>query len=146
MYEGRLTKGRALDVAGGRGENAAILALAGWTVAMVDLSDEAIRLATSRARELKADVSIVQADALRLPFRGPFETIVVTRFLERSIAPGLAALLAPGGTIFCDQPTRGIRDEYCVKPGEFQGLFAGLETVLDTTDGDRAVYIGRRRA
>src|SRR5262245_38823078 len=83
LYQGRLKKGRALDVAGGRGENAAILALAGWQVTCTDLSDEAIALARTRARELKADVRIVQADALRLPFRGPFATIVVTRLLER---------------------------------------------------------------
>ena len=144
LYQGRLTKGRALDVAGGVGENAAILALAGWRVTTVDLSDEAVRRAKARARELRADVSIVHADALRLPFRGPFETIVVARFLERSIAPGLARLLSPGGTIFCEQPLRGIREEYCVKPGEFTRLFAGLEAILETAEGDRAVYIGRR--
>src|SRR5438552_11840583 len=90
LYQGRPKKGRLLDVAGGRGENAAILALAGWQVTTADLSDEAVRLARRRARELKADVHVVQADALRLPFRGPFDTIVVARFIERSIAGELA--------------------------------------------------------
>lgn len=145
MYQGRLAPGRALDVAGGLGENAAILALAGWKVTMVDLADEAVRRARSRARELKADVRIVQGNALRLPFRGPFETIVVTKFLERSIAPELVRLLAPGGTIFCEQPMTGIREEFCVKAGEFPTLFAALETVLDATEGACAIYIGRKR-
>lgn len=145
LYQGRLKKGRALDVAGGRGENAAILALAGWEVTLADLSDEAVVLARARARELKADVQIVQADALRLPFRGPFDTIVATRFLERSIAGELAGLLAPGGTIFCEQPMEGIAEAYCVKPGELAGLFAPLEVVLDTVDGDRSVFIGRKK-
>src|SRR5262252_7813338 len=104
MYQGRLTKGRALDLAGGQGENAAILALAGWTVTLADLSDAAVARAAARARALKATVHVVQADALRLPFRGPFDTIVVTKFLERSIAPELVRLLAPGGTLFCEQP------------------------------------------
>ncbi len=144
MYQGRLTPGRALDVAGGLGENASILALAGWKVTMLDLSDEAVRRATARARELRADVRIVQADALRIPFRGPFDTIVVTRFLERSIASELVRLLAPGGTILCEQPTRGINEAYCARPGEFPRLFGGLETVIDAVDGDRAVYIGRK--
>jgi tellurite methyltransferase len=144
LYQGRLTKGRALDVAGGRGENAAILALAGWRVTLADLSDEAVILARVRALELKADVHIVQADALRLPFRGPFQTIVVTRFLERSIAGELARLLAPGGTIFCEQPMVGISEAYCVKAGELAVLFNTLEAVLDTTEGDRAVFIGRK--
>src|SRR5262245_50089508 len=141
-YQGRLTPGRALDVAGGAGENAAILALAGWRVTLVDLSDEAVQRAKARARGLRADVAIVQADALRLPFRGPFDTIVVAFFLERSIAPDLARLLSPGGTIFCEQPTHGIRAEYCAGRGEFPRLFRGLETLVDETEGDRAIYIG----
>src|SRR5437868_141565 len=145
LYQGRLAKGRLLDVAGGRGENAAILALAGWRVATLDLSDEAVRLARSRARELKTEVLIVQADALRLPFRGPFNTIVVTRFIERSIAGELAGLLAPGGTIFCEQSVTGIAEAYCVKPGELAALYPALEVVLDTVDGDRSVFIGRKK-
>jgi tellurite methyltransferase len=146
LYQGRLKRGRALDLAGGRGENAAILALAGWDVTLADLSDEAIRLARARARELKADVHLVQADALRLPLRGPFDTIVVARFIERSIAGELTRLLAPGGTIFCEQPMEGIAENYCVKPGELAGLFGSLEVVLDAVDGDRSVFIGRKRA
>ncbi|MBI3854134.1 MAG: class I SAM-dependent methyltransferase [Planctomycetes bacterium] len=146
MYQGRLTKGRALDLAGGRGENAAILALAGWTVTLADLSDEAIARARTRARELKAAVRFVQADALRLPFQGPFDTVVASRFLERSIAGELVRLLAPGGTLFCEQPMSGIREDWCVKPGEFARLFGALEVLLDTTDGDRSVFIGRKRA
>ena len=145
MYQGRLTKGRALDIAGGLGESAAVLALAGWKVTLVDLSDVAVARARSRAAELKAEVRVVQGDALRLPFRGPFDTIVVSRFLERRIAGELLRLLAPGGTLFCEQPMSGIREEYCVKPGEFAQLFASLEVVVDRVDGDRSVYIGRRR-
>lgn len=146
MYQGRLKKGRALDVAGGLGENAAVLALAGWTVTTADLSDEAVTRSRKRARELKADVRVVQADALRLPFRGPFDTIVVTKYLERSLAPGLIGLLTPGGTLFCEQPVSGISEQYCVKPGDFARLYAPLEILLDTIDGDRSVFIGRKRA
>jgi SAM-dependent methyltransferase len=146
LYQGRLKKGRALDLAGGRGENAAILALAGWEVTYMDLSEEAVALARRRARELKADVRFVQADALRLPFRGPFDTIVVIRFLERAVAGDLIRLLAPGGTIFCEQPLQGIAEAYCVKPGELARLYSGLEAILDTVDGDRSVFIGRKRA
>jgi len=146
LYQGRLKKGRLLDVAGGRGENAAILALAGWQVTSTDLSDEAVALARRRARELRADVRFVQADALHLPFRGPFDTIVVTRFLERGLAGELMRLLAPGGTIFCEQPMEGIAEAYCVKPGELARLYSALEAVLDTVDGDRSVFIGRKRS
>jgi SAM-dependent methyltransferase len=146
LYQNRLTRGRALDLAGGAGENAAILALAGWKVVLVDLSDLAVRRARDRARALHADVAIVQADALRLPLRGPFETIVVTRYVERSLAPELSGLLAPGGTIFCEQPHSGIREEFLVRPGEFPRIFPELEPVLETSIGGCSVFIGRRRS
>jgi len=145
MYLGRLSRGRALDLAGGGGENAAILALAGWQVTLLELSEVAIARARRRARELKADVQFLQAEALHLPFRGPFQTIVVARFLERAIAGELVGLLAPGGTLFLEQPMAGIREAFCVKPGELAGLFGSLEAVLDTQSGENSVFIGRKR-
>ncbi|HLY08268.1 MAG TPA: methyltransferase domain-containing protein [Planctomycetota bacterium] len=144
-YQGRLAKGRALDVAGGLGESAAVLALAGWTVTLVDLSEVAVSRARARARELKADLHVVHADARRLPFRGPFETIVVARFLDRSLAGDLTRLLAPGGTLFCEQPMTGIPPDYCIGVGEFPRLYPDLEVLLDTSEGDCAVFIGRKR-
>jgi SAM-dependent methyltransferase len=145
MHQGRLARGRALDLAGGLGENAALLALAGWSVTLADLSDVAVARARSRAAELKAQVRVVQADALRLPFRGPFDLIVCCRFLERAIAPELARLLAPGGTLFAEQPMKGLRPDFCIAPGEFPRLFLAFETLLLDEDGDRAVYLGRKR-
>ncbi|HEX7896944.1 MAG TPA: class I SAM-dependent methyltransferase [Planctomycetota bacterium] len=142
MYQGRLARGRALDLAGGLGENAACLALAGWRVVTCDLSDVAVARSKGRAVELKADVRVVQADALRLPFRGPFDLIVACRFLERAIAPELVRLLAPGGTLFCEQKTSG---SYAIGPGEFPRLFPALQTELLEEKGDVAVYLGRKR-
>ncbi len=141
MHQGRLARGRALDLAGGLGENAALLALAGWEVTLCDLSDAALDRAKRRAVELKAGVRFVQADALRLPFRGPFDLIVAARFLERAIAPELVSLLAPGGTLFGEQPMSG---SYAVGPGEFPVLFPSLETLLLKEDGETAVYLGRK--
>lgn len=145
MYQGRLARGHALDLAGGSGDNAAVLALAGWRVTLLDLSDEALARARRRAAELRADVHLVQGDALRLPLRGPFETIVVSRFLERAVAPELVRLLAPGGTLYAEQPLSGIPEEYLVRPGELPRIYAPLETLLDTTLEGAAVFIGRKR-
>lgn len=144
MHRARLTPGRALDVAGGCGENGTILALAGWRVTLVDLSEEALVRARARAAELRTAVSLVHGDALRLPFRGPFETIVVTKFLERSIAGELIRLLAPGGTLFAETLTKGLPEPYCIRPGEFATLFQGLEALVDAEEGDSAVYLGRK--
>ena len=141
IHQGRLARGRALDLAGGLGENAALLALAGWQVTTCDLSDHAVARARARAVELKADVRVVQADALRLPFRGAFDLIVTCRFLERAVAPELVRLLAPGGTLFCEQKMSG---SYAVGPGEFPRLFPALKTDLLEEKGDVAVYLGRK--
>ena len=145
MYQGRLSRGKALDVAGGCGENSAILALAGWEVTLADVSEEALARARRRARELRADVRLVQADALRLPLKGPFDTIIVVNYLERTIAGSLVRLLAPGGTIYAETYEKGLPDPYLIKQGEFARLFAELEVLLDEQVGDKAVFIGRSR-
>jgi SAM-dependent methyltransferase len=133
-----LTPGRALDLAGGTGANAEVLTRAGFRVTLLDLSDEAVRRAKARTPR------VVQGDALRLPLRGPFETIVVVKYLERSIASELVRLLAPGGTLFAEQPRRGLPDAYLIRPGEFPRLFASLGRVLLEEQEERAVFIGRR--
>jgi tellurite methyltransferase len=155
MYQGRLSRGRALDVAGGPGGNAAVLALAGWDVTACDLSDEAVRRAQSRARALRAPVRVVQADALRLPFRGPFDLIVCAYFHEPAIAPRLVALLRPGGTLFYEtfstaelKHSPNFRRSFCADPEDLRRLFP-LEEVLcrETDDGRGAttLFIGRKR-
>jgi len=145
MHQGRLARGRALDVACGTGDNAAVLALAGWRVAACDVSDEAVARAAARARELKADVRVVQADAMRLPFRGPFDLVVCTWYLERALAPVLVSLLRPGGTLFFETFTKapGMRPEWLLEPGEAPRLFP-LEEILHGETDTTALFIGRR--
>jgi ubiquinone/menaquinone biosynthesis C-methylase UbiE len=145
MHLGRLTKGRALDVAGGVGENAAVLAMGGWRVTLADVSHEGARLAARRSTELRTPFDVVQADAARLPFRGTFDTVVCTYFLDRAV--DLAALLRPGGTIFCESFTVGtlkytpnFRRAFCLEPGELRTLHPGLVEVLykEEDDGSKA--------
>lgn len=146
MYQGRLAPGRALDVAGGLGENAAILALAGWKVVMAEISDEAVKRARERAKELKVEVEVVQADAAHLPFGADFDLVVCTYFLDRTI--DLTKFLKPGGTLFFETFIRkeGMPEEYLLKPGE--RLFPALEELLYTeeADGDALIstFIGRK--
>jgi len=154
MHRDRLTRGRAVDVAAGAGENAAILALAGWKTVAVDLSDEALARSRTRARELRADLSLVQADATRLPFRpGSFDTIVCTYFLERDSARRLPRLLRPGGTLFFMTHRIGhqkyipeLPAPYCLEPGEVVSLFPELKLILhkEEDDGqeDYGLFIG----
>ncbi|MBI4564643.1 MAG: class I SAM-dependent methyltransferase [Planctomycetes bacterium] len=144
MYRDRLARGRALDVAAGTGENAVILALAGWEVTACDLSDEAVRRAKRRAAELKARLAVVQADATRLPFKdAQFDTVVCTHYLDRDAARRLPKLLRPGGTIYFQAYTLDhlkykpdFRREFCLEPGELKTLFAGLTEVLHREEDD----------
>jgi len=156
MYRDRLARGRALDVAAGAGENAAILALAGWKVVASDLSDEAIRRGRVRSRELKADLAFVQADATLLPFRpASFDTVVCTYFLDRDAARRLPLLLKPGGTLFFMTHRLGHRkyipelpEICCLEPGEVTSLFPGMEPLLHQEDDDGqedyGLFIGRK--
>jgi SAM-dependent methyltransferase len=156
MYRDRLARGRALDVAAGGGENAAILALAGWNVIASDLSDAAIAKSRARARELKADLAFVQADATRLPFRpASFDTVVCTYFLDRDSARRLPDLLKPGGTLFFMTHRIGhqkyipeLPAPYCLEPGEVKELFPGLALLLHQEDDDGqedyGLFIGRK--
>ena len=156
MYRDRLSRGRALDVAAGGGENAAILALGGWGVTACDLSDVAVRKARERARELRADLAVVQADATLLPFRpGAFDTVVCMYFLDRESARRLPDLLKPGGTLFFMTHRVGHRryipelpPQYCLESGEVASLFPGMKPLLHEEDDDGqedyGLFIGRK--
>jgi SAM-dependent methyltransferase len=142
-HRSRLRRGTALDLAGGTGENASLLSLAGWKVVLADVSDVAVARARDRAASLRTPLLAVQADAGRLPFRGPFDAIVVARFLDRDLLPRLADLLRPGGTLYAEQPVSGLRPEYVARPGEFRLLLPMLDPVVDEVEGGVAVFIGR---
>ena len=156
MHRDRLSRGRALDVAAGAGENASILSLAGWNVVASDLSEEAIARTRKRARELKTDLSFVQADAVKLPFRpSSFDTVVCTYFLDRGAARRLPDLLRPGGTLFFMTHRLGhqkyvpdLPAQYCLEAGEVKALFPSLTAVLhdEADDGqeDYGLFIGRK--
>lgn len=156
MHRDRLTRGTALDVAAGTGDNAALLALAGWCVTACDLSDEAMLLARRRAAELKAPVRLVQAEGARLPFRpGSFDAVVCTYFHDPDVARRLPGLLKPGGTLFYKGfTTRHLghaptfRPEFCIPLGGIRSFFPGLTEVLTVEEDARgeawALFIGRK--
>ncbi len=127
-------RGRALDLACGLGGSALFLARAGLTVDAWDLSTVAIdRLsatALSEGLELRAEVR----DVLALPLpSGVYDVIVVSHFLERSLAPALRSALVPGGLLFYQTFVRdavGIHGpanpEYRLAGNELLELFEGM--------------------
>ncbi|HKL77941.1 MAG TPA: class I SAM-dependent methyltransferase [Gammaproteobacteria bacterium] len=92
--------GMALDLACGLGANAIWLAERGLKTFAWDASPEAVAKLRAYSREnllpITAEVREVQAWP---PEPGRFDVIVVSRFLERSLAPALAAALRPGGLL-----------------------------------------------
>jgi len=143
-YRGLLKRRRALDLAGGLGQNAGLLQ--GWTVVNVDISDEALK----RARGLR-----VLADANALPFASEsFDTIICTNFFEPNI--NYAALLTRGGTIFfetftlADQKYRpDFNPGFLLDSAQVPMLFKDFETlVCEETDNGKRVFltfVGRKK-
>lgn len=150
-------RGRALDVAGGAGRHAVWLAKRGLRVTVVDVSREGLALARRKARAAGVALRTVERDldVAGVP-RGPWDLILVVRWLQRDVWRRLPRFLAPGGVLAIVHPTRrnlrrhahpGFR--HLLRPGELAGLFTGLRILrsAETWDADgrhEAVLVARR--
>ncbi len=93
--------GNALDLACGRGPNALLLAQTGLDVSAWDISDVGIKRLRAAAQEYGLSIDAQVRDVLvEPPPVESFDVIVVSHFLERSLAPVLAMALRPGGLLF----------------------------------------------
>jgi tellurite methyltransferase len=148
----RLPRGRALDVAAGRGRNALALARAGLSVVAVDFSIEAMHLlaATARVDRLAIWPIVANLDSFHLKDES-FDTIVNINFLDRALFPEFVRALRPGGmliadTFLVDQAAIGRpRDpRFLLAHGELRALASGLdveeyrEGLATYPNGDRA--------
>jgi tellurite methyltransferase len=129
--------GRALDVAGGAGADAVLLAERGLAVTVLDVSDEALRLARDRAAAHGVTLATVRLDLeAEPPPQGPWDVILVRHYLQRPLLPRLADLLAPGGLLCVCIATRHnlVRHpspsaRFLLEPGELPDLVPGLAIV-----------------
>ncbi len=138
-----LKRGRALDLACGVGQNAALLSE--WIVILVDLADEALE----QARGLR-----VQADAGALPFPPhTFDTIINTHFFDPRV--NFRELLTTGGTLFFETFTQAdIKYRPDLEPAHrfdlsrVPELLRGFDILVqkETDDGDRvfATIVARK--
>ncbi len=95
------TSGDALDLACGLGGNALWLARLGLQVQAWDISPIAISALASLAESEELPLQAVVHNAITLPPPPEsFDVIVVSYFLERTLAPYLQAALRPGGILF----------------------------------------------
>ncbi len=134
-------RGYALDLACGLGANALLLARLGLETCAWDIAASAI----DKLRLLAAGLPL-QAEVRDVTREPPephrFDVIVVSRFLDRALAPSLAESLKPNGLLFYQTFTRtcvgdsGPRNsEYRLADGELLQLFPGLKLRVYREEG-----------
>lgn len=136
----------ALDIACGSGRNAVFLAILGYRVLAVDISDVALNYLDARAKNLGLGIQTRQVNLA--DFEPPSETFdlaVVTYFLDRHLWPRLSGALRPGGMLFIETYTEdrhfpaGRMSDFVLRKGELETAFPTLNTVLYEEDGTEGV-------
>jgi len=130
----RIPPGRALDVACGAGRNALFLAAHGFSVDAVDISGEALAIASGSERRAGLSVNWIEHDLDEpLGLTPGYALILVVRFINLPLIRELVELLAPDGFLVCEQhlvteaEVAGPTDPaFRVKPGELKQLAQGL--------------------
>ena len=131
-----LPKGRALDVAMGKGSNAVFLARMGYEVEGVDISPEAVSQALEKARKakvtLKAQVADLEGEYVIR--KGSYDVIICFRYLQRSLIPQIKNGLKNGGmvvyeTFTIDQARFGKpkNPDYLLKHNELLDMFRDFQ-------------------
>lgn len=129
---------RALDVACGKGRNAAYLARLGFEVDAVDISDVAIDALRAAAADQRLAVRACRLDLERseLPVAA-YDVIVQINYLQRSLFGPLAQALKPGGILLLQtfsradtgQPGDGAEHRFLLDRNELLSSFPDLDVV-----------------
>lgn len=136
-------QGKALDLACGLGGNARFLARQGLEVQAWDISPVAVEKLRQAAGAAGLAITAAARDVVAdPPAAASFDVIVVSYFLERSLAPALAAALRPGGVLFYQTFTRErvsergpSRDAFRLAPNELLALFPSLRLLAYREEG-----------
>jgi len=136
-------RGRALDLAAGLGSGALLLAEEGLDVEAWDLSPVAIgRLEAEADRQGLAVRALTRDIQAHPPPPDSFDIILVAHFLDRNLAPAIAAALRPGGLLFYQTFVReSVNDcgpsnpAYRLGENELLRLFSGLLVRLYREEG-----------
>lgn len=153
-------RGRALDLACGLGGNALVLARCGLETEAWDWSAAALKLVAQQAVDLDVHTQVrdVERDP---PPPASFDVIVVSLFLERSLAPALVEALRPGGLLFYQTFAEAVSGRagpgnpaFRLRRGEMLQLFAPLQTLYYREESDagalalgcrdQALFVGRK--
>lgn len=137
------SEGRALDLACGRGGNALFMARHGLAVSAWDYARPAIDLLREQARSEGLSLDAVERDVLvNPPPADKFDVICVSYFLQRELAPAIAAALRHGGLLYYETHVRDAVSDcgpdnpaYRLAPNELLELFRGLRVVAYSEHG-----------
>lgn len=138
--------GRALDVACGAGRNSLYLAASGWRVEGADISASGLARAREDAEARGVDVTWIEADLDERPDEtlpeGPYDLIVVVRYVNRRLYPHLLRRLRPGGVIVYEQHLASDEDVIGPKTPAFRLRPNELlrEVLAAAGDGGRLLY------
>jgi SAM-dependent methyltransferase len=136
-------RGRALDVACGRGRHAIALARRGYEVDAVDLSPLGLACARERAGHLR--IRWIEADLdTWMPPEGAYAVVVCVDFSDERLVPRLLHALAPRGVLAYAGRHRGPR-AHGPLPGDAARWFRSLTTLHSRDDEERVVFVGRGR-
>jgi len=137
-------RGRALDVACGRGRHAIALAHRGYRVDAVDISPVGLASARERAAMLPIRWIEVDLDGWQ-PEANAYAVIVCVDFSDDRLFGRLVRALAPGGVLAYASNPRGTRS-HGQRPGDAAHWFSSLATLHSRDDEKRVEFVGRRQS
>lgn len=127
-----LPRGKALDIAMGKGRNAVFLAQQGFDVEGVDISEESVKEALKSAHSLEVPLKAVVADledGYRIE-KNAFDVIICFNYLYRPLIPQIKEGIRDGGmvvyeTFIVDQAQFGKpkNPDHLLKHNELLDLF-----------------------
>ena len=130
-------RGRALDVAGGAGRNAIVLAKRGLDTTIADISEVGLARAEAAATQAGVRLHTIAVDLTEEPLPdGPWDVVLVFHYLNRLIFPAIEERLAPGGVLITSIATIRNRERnerppasHLLDEGELPALIGGLGVV-----------------
>jgi SAM-dependent methyltransferase len=150
-------RGRALDVAMGRGRHGRLLAAAGFETFGVDVKFQAVRDAVAGAAAHGVVIRGWCADLTRwaLP-EDHFDVVVVCRYLQRDLFPALARALRPDGVLLYETFTETQRSHgrgptspaHLLREGELRQLAGSLTPLFyeEVSEPDAVARLAACRA